>query len=534
MKKTAQILELRSDENGDKEVPLGLFSFLPSCEDAIGKKYYIATPPLTEPSDQEIGDYAYYVTGSSTGLKRYDGENWVSVQSTLICVRAAYITDTSDDENAIKLSEIFQKNDVVFFTGDTSDKMNSSFRVAYANPEEGNMIYLSGVVDDIIMTGGKMERKMPVIDFAVENNGRIWACRYGENADGEFVNEIYASALNDPTNWFRYNGTSQDSYAVSITSEGEFTGAAVIGGYVTFFKEDCYHRIYGSLPSDFQLFTQQCMGIQNGSSGSLAICNGVAYYKSSTGIMQMADSYPILISRDLGTGIYSDAIGGTDGYKYYVSMVHNGDRLLYVYDIQNQIWHTEESPDSLQRMIRYRNCLLYACAIYTEESGAAIDAKRKEYEEAAGLIKLEKYLELLVLMINSDYYVHLLMPEGYDIREPILPSLSVNDSITVVEDDIHWHFETGDIGYAYCEKKYIDKLTVRLWLSPYARIDVSILYDSDGLWKDAGTINGSGSVKVYNVPIRPERCDHFRLRFSGIGDVKLLNLIQFFAEGSDL
>lgn len=535
VERTAKAVELLSEDDTEKEGTVGVFRFLPSCEDAIGKNYSIAFPPMVTPSDPQIGDYAYFATGDSTGLKRYNGSDWESVQATLIRVAAEYVVPDSDNViETLYLGDKFKMNDVIFFSGDSSNKLNSSFHVAYAHETDDPCIYLSGVIDSMVETSGKMEKKMPAIDYAVEHNGRVWACRYGENTDGEFVNEIYASALNDPTNWFRYNGTSQDSYAVSITSEGEFTGAAVIGGYVTFFKEDCYYRIYGSYPSDFQLFTQPCIGIQNGSADSLAICNGVAYYKSSVGIMQMADSFPVLISLDLGTDIYSDAIGGTDGYKYYVSMSDGDKRLLYVFDLRNHVWHTENSPDNLIRMIRYRNSILYACAGYTESAKEVIDEKRKEYEEASGFNKLAKYLELLELFLTSDYDVNLVMPYGTKIRKPNLPALTSGDSVLVSEDDVKWHFETGDIGYSYYDKKYLDKITARLWLSPYARADIAVLYDSDGLWKDAGTITGSGSVKVYNVPIRPERCDHFRLRFSGIGDVKLLNLVQFFADGSEL
>lgn len=535
VEKTEKSVELLSEDDTESSGTVGVFRFLPSCEDAIGKNYSIAFPPLVTPSDPKIGDYAYFATGDSTGLKRYNGSDWESVQSTLIRVSAEYVVPDSDNEIAtLYLGDKFKTNDVIFFSGDSSNKLNSAFHVAYAHETDDPCIYLTGVIDKMIESSGKMEKKMPAIDYAVEHNGRVWACRYGENADGEFVNEIYASALNDPTNWFRYNGTSQDSYAVSITSEGEFTGAAVIGGYVTFFKEDCYHRIYGSYPSDFQLFTQPCIGIQTGSADSLAICNGVAYYKSSVGIMQMADSFPLLISRSLGTDIYSDAIGGTDGYKYYVSMSDGEKRLLYVFDYRNQVWHTENSPDNLIKMIRYRNSIMYACSGYTEETEALIEAKKREYEEASAVNKLTKYLELLKLMLNSSYEVNLIMPSSSEIRKPNLPSLSSGESTLVSEDDFKWHFETGDIGYSYYDKKYLDKITARLWLSPYARADISVLYDSVGLWKDVGTIPGSGTVKVYNVPIRPERCDHFRIRFSGIGDVKLLNFVQFFAEGSEL
>lgn len=65
----------------------------------------------------------------------------------------------------------------------------------------------------------KLERRVPDLDFVTEQGNRVWGCSREENS-------IYACALGDPTNWYSYRGIASDSYAVSVGSDGAFTGAA--------------------------------------------------------------------------------------------------------------------------------------------------------------------------------------------------------------------------------------------------------------------------------------------------------------------
>ena len=92
----------------------------------------------------------------------------------------------------------------------------------------------------------QVERKIPDLDFVTECDNRVWGCSSKENV-------IYACKLGDPTNWFSYRGIAADSYAVTVGSDGPFTGAATCMGYALFFKENALHKLYGSKPSDFQL-----------------------------------------------------------------------------------------------------------------------------------------------------------------------------------------------------------------------------------------------------------------------------------------
>ena len=111
-----------------------------------------------------------------------------------------------------------------------------------------------------------MERRVPELDFVTECDNRVWGCNSKENV-------IYGCKLGDPTNWFSYRGIAADSYAVTVGSDGAFTGAASCMGYALFFKENTLHKLYGSKPSDFQLSSLRCRGVAKNAARSLEGCS---------------------------------------------------------------------------------------------------------------------------------------------------------------------------------------------------------------------------------------------------------------------
>ena len=80
--------------------------------------------------------------------------------------------------------------------------------------------------------------------------------------------------------------------------------------------------------------------------------------------------------------------------------------------------------------------------------------------------------------------------------------------------------------------KYISRLTVRLSLEEEATADFYIQYDSIGHWDKLCTVEGT-HLRSYAVPIRPRRCDHFRLRIQGQGDAKIYSMTKTIEQGSD-
>ena len=118
--------------------------------------------------------------------------------------------------------------------------------------------------------GVKVERRVPDLEYLTECDNRVWGCSSRENV-------IYACKLGDPTNWFSYRGIAADSYAVTVGSDGPFTGAATCMGYALFFKENTLHKLYGSKPSDFQLSSLRCRGVAKGAARSLCVINETLY-----------------------------------------------------------------------------------------------------------------------------------------------------------------------------------------------------------------------------------------------------------------
>ena len=140
---------------------------------------------------------------------------------------------------------------------------------------------------------------MPLMDHLISHENRLWGCRYGKDHDGNFVNEIYASALGDFTVWYRFRGIASDSYVLSLGAEGPFTGAAVVGGYPVFFKENSIHKIYGSDPGSYRLQSVGCVGMAPGSHKSAAMLDHGLIYLGTDGFYRYDGSLPRKISKEL-------------------------------------------------------------------------------------------------------------------------------------------------------------------------------------------------------------------------------------------
>ena len=318
-------------------------------------------------------------------------------------------------------------------------------------------------------------RRMPDMDFVIESNNRLWGCRYGVSADGEVVNEIYASALGSFKNWNSFRGIASDSFAASVGSDGAFTGAAVYGGYPIFFKENVMHKIYGDYPSSFQISTVPCRGVEKGSHGSLAIVNEVLYYKAQHAVCAYDGSLPVSVSDALGGIEYKNAVSGAFGGKYYISMCDmSGMWHLFVYDTHRGLWHREDNTHVLS---------------FASHGG------RLYFADAADM------------KIKTDM--------GKDERR------------------VKWFCESGLMGTSTPDKKHITRLMVRLSPELGTVVRFYIEYDSSGAWQHAATAMGE-KLGSFAVPIKPRRCDHMRLRIEGEGDAKIFSITKQISEGSDV
>lgn len=352
---------------------------------------------------------------------------------------------------------------------------------------------LWGCADDYIIITGMLDkvttqtvaqgvitvsRKMPTMDFIVESKNRLWGCRYGTNEDGDTVNEIYACKLGDFKNWNCFMNLSTDSYKVSCGTDGQFTGAITLLGFPLFFKENCVHKVYGDYPANFQLQDTACRGVQRGSHRSLAIVNETLFYKSGNGVCAYDGSLPVEMSSALGEIRYSDAVACGHGNKYYIDMkTADGKYHLFVYDTAKGMWHKE---DNIQV-----DCF---CSHLNEMYG--IDHNTKS----------------IITMLGS----------------------GVKDA-----KKVPWMVESGLIGMSMPDMKYISRLMVRMSLEVGAEVEVSIQYDSMGDWEPVCMMT-SNSLRTFSVPIRPRRCDHFRIRIEGEGEGRIYSITRTIEQGSDI
>ena len=152
---------------------------------------------------------------------------------------------------------VFKKGTTVTLSGFNNDEFDGKKTVQKVDSQRlpGEIIIFRGYIPkgSDLQDSIDIVQEVPNMDFVIENNNRLWGCRYGNSVDGKFVNEIYASAQGDFTLWNDFSGEASDSYAMEVGTDGPFTGAVQYGGNSIFFKENCFHRVYGTLPENYQI-----------------------------------------------------------------------------------------------------------------------------------------------------------------------------------------------------------------------------------------------------------------------------------------
>ena len=449
---------------------------------------YEGIPTMSPTAPQNPPNLALWIdtSGETYTLKQYSETNgqWVSLATPYVRINYPGIGLAFNEGDGVEISGI-HANNVSEINGSNiiwaKDKRTGS-----DGKEISDWILVTGIgihhseQNDPMMPPITIERLMPKMDFIIESNNRLWGCRYGKALNGEVVNEIYASKLGDFKNWSNFAGISTDSYVASVGTDGEFTGAITHLGYPIFFKENCMHKVYGNYPANYQIQTTACRGVQKGSEKSLAIVNEVLYYKSQSAICAYDGSLPQEISSALGDVRYHGAVGGSLGNKYYVSMIEtdNSDFVshLFVYDTKKGLWHREDNT---------------------------------------GVGEFCNF--------NGDLYF---ITNGNEIKTVLGTGIKDNAPVK-------WSAETGIIGTDSPDKKYISKIDVRLSIKIGARVYFYIQYDSSGEWEHICTMTGR-TLKSIAVPIRPQRCDHLRLRIDGDGETKIFSICKTIEQGSDM
>ena len=318
----------------------------------------------------------------------------------------------------------------------------------------------------------QLERRVPDLDFVTECDNRVWGCSSRENV-------IYACKLGDPTNWFSYRGIAADSYAVTVGSDGAFTGAATCMGYALFFKENTLHKLCGTKPSDFQLTSLRCRGVAKNAARSLCVLNETLYYLSPDGVMAWDGSIPAKVSAALDAGRLANvkqAVGGALDGRYYLHVSRENEVRLLVYDTERGLWHEEDVCSFEMASTGGQLYLWDGRALW------AADPSR----EAAGQRSEE------------------------------------------TEQGVEFALTTGDLGLDSPEERYLSRLTLRLDAACRSWVTVEVSYDG-GPWENAAALTVEGPRRNCDLHLVPRRCASLRLRLWGYGQITLRSLAKTFS-----
>lgn len=420
----------------------------------------------------------------NTGLEKHAMYRWSAVNQEWVNEPSVYVKIAAED-----IGKGLFANDVadisgLTYTGESAvmeeqvKALNGSYLIIAAG---NDYIVVTGILDEVYEqqsgTAG-VNRTMPVMDFVIECNNRLWGCRHGMTG-GEMINEIYASALGDFRNWRRYGTEAGDSYAMSCGTEGDFTGAINYRGYPVFFKENWCYKVYGEKPSNYQAQIQQLEGVKDGCSKSLQTVNGSMFYCGRNGI-NLLDSMPTDYSEQLGNRRWRNAVAGEWDYRYYISMQDENDEWgLYVMDTRRGYWYKQ---DDLQ----------------------ALDFAR----------------------MADSFYV--LRADG-----TIIDLNGIDGDTKETPEELDWMIETPDEGYQMPDHKYLSRYNLRIKLGPMTACVLLMQYDGDGIWHKKGTLVSRDAVRSYDIPVLPQRCDHVRMRLVGKGEMTLYGIDRIVTRGAD-
>lgn len=435
-----------------------------------GADRYVKYRDVTEPEDPNNLDLWIDKSSTPHALKQYSASSktWVQIATSYIKI------------SCLGIDEAFEQYDGVTISGIVSEGLQDLNTSTVIWAKGDGYIVVTGFLDEVteqtveegVIT---VDRKMPSMDFVVESENRLWGCKYGVSNNGEVVNEIYASKLGDFKNWNCFMGLATDSYAATCGTDGLFTGAITHMGYPMFFKENYVHKVYGNYPANFQIQTTACRGVQKDCEKSLAIVNETLFYKARSGVCAYDGSLPVEVSYVLGNEVYSDAVAGAHGNKYYISMKDGeGESNLFVFDTAKGMWHKEDNLGV--------DCF---CS-----------CRGEMYAISNGKI---------VTMLGSG--------------EP--------DSKAV-----DWMVETGEIGLSSPDAKYISSIAVRMAMEVGAEVGIYAQYDFSDAW-ECQCVLRSTSLHSFTIPIRPKRCDHMRLRIEGAGAVRIYSVTKTIEQGSE-
>lgn len=177
-----------------------------------------------QPDEQDAVKGNYWYDPSDETLYQCSGTEWVEVEDYKVIKQGFGESmkeyDGVDISGADKQAEDFNTTMIIYGVG-------VDYVVVAGVLGRGMYVQRTGSV--------QFKRIIPEMDYVCELDNRLWGC-------SSTANELYACKLGDPKNWYSYAGVLSDSYAVTIGSPGDFTGAVAYGGYILFLRKTAFIR----------------------------------------------------------------------------------------------------------------------------------------------------------------------------------------------------------------------------------------------------------------------------------------------------
>lgn len=303
----------------------------------------------------------------------------------------------------------------------------------------------------------------------------LGACVKDNRIYGFDESNIYVSSLGSPNEFYKYNGTANDSWAVEVVSPGRIVACTYNLGNVLFFKENSVIKLYGNIPSNFQTTEAQIEGVSN--PDTLCEVCGALLYVWNGKVMLYTGTYPKEISQNLLCD-FSNAKAFASGDKYCLVL----DDIVYVYDVTKGLW-SKETLDSFGECTGYADAGTYSVVCFGNGDMYIPDAK-ENYE---GFEDEESFGSEAVFCSNyEDTYMH----------------------------------------------KFVARIFFRVQMQEGSNLLFYIRYDGEGEFSEISRCEGISGTKTVCIPIIPNRCERYEIKVCGKGVWKILSMSRELKAGS--
>lgn len=381
----------------------------------------------------------------------------------------------------------FKANDVVLISGCSVADNNRYLRIydVTSNVITFDDAYAAAVTDASGQTGLGIDRDIPDMDYICASENRLWGC-------SSKTQTIYASALGDPTNFYTFSNMESDSYVQPIGTDGDFTGCSAYSSSVLFWKEEQLHKVLGSNPSEYQVYTYNVEGVKKGCDKSLCNINDTLFYVGLHGVHAFSGGAARKMSEALGGIELSNAAAGSDGERYYLSAQTGDEWNLWVYSLKTGLWIREDDTEVIQ---------------FTRIGDVLYGIKRTSNSS---------------LGIRTGYVFI------FDNGEPIDGDTPWSMTFAPFMETVSGSYNSASSIFA---KKRYGRMHIRVELPEGSYIVASVRMDG-GRWYEAGRIVGEkAGVKMLTVPIKT--CDRLELKLEGKGPFCILNMQRTYTIGSE-